>query len=595
MLSGRARLGLGTLLALSAAGLAAHSFGAVARELETPRSLRATEYVGSNACRSCHPDHSASFRRTFHRTMTQEAGPHSVLGDFDSGQQLDYFGVRARMSRGDDGEFLMSFSAGTERWQARVERSVGSHRYQQYLARDRDVFFRLPVAWDIAERRFIHMNGAFLTPDPELPADGISISRADYDRHVTRWNDNCVFCHNVHPNPGLDLATGRFSTQVAELGIACEACHGPAGEHVARNWNPLRRYTLQVGDRPDPSIRNPARMSGARSAEVCGRCHGQRLSSNIDEVLREGDTFVPGEPLAHWSKPLWQDTTQNGEAGLFAARFWADGTARLTAYEFQGYLQSPCTEQASFSCESCHAMHQGDPRGQIHPERGGDKACTQCHAELAQPTALRAHSHHDPAGAGARCQACHMPEIVYGLVGVHLSHRIESPDPARAARELRPDACTLCHVERSRGWAVQASSPWYGAPEQAGVEPEPPEATRMLFAGDPIERAIAAHALGKPTAQLSATAQPRVLGMLLDVLELDAYPAVRRIAERSLRARLPAEQLPLLAAYSATLPQAARSQALGPLRAALPPGALDHPGAQLRAGLRPEDAIEIGE
>ncbi|HKU43801.1 MAG TPA: hypothetical protein VJR89_36830, partial [Polyangiales bacterium] len=190
MLSRRA-LGIGTLCALSVAGLAAVSVSDVRGELATPRSLASTTYVGSDACRACHPDHTASFRRTFHRTMTQEAGPHSVLGDFDSGLGLDYFGVRAQPRRGERGEYLMTFSAGARRWQARVERTVGSHRFQQYLARDGDVYFRLPIAWDVGERRFMHMNGAFLTPDPEPAADG-GVAREDYDRHVTRWNDNCV-------------------------------------------------------------------------------------------------------------------------------------------------------------------------------------------------------------------------------------------------------------------------------------------------------------------------------------------------------------------------------------------------------------------
>jgi hypothetical protein len=130
------------------------------------------------------------------------------------------------------------------------------------------------------------------------------------------------------------------------------------------------------------------------------------------------------------------------------------------------------------------------------------------------------------------------------------------------------------------------------------AESELAEVTRMLFGGDPIERAVAAHALGKPSAQLAAAAQPRALGMLLDVLELDAYPAVRRIAERSLRTRLAAQRadlLPLLAAYSAELEPTHRSEVLGPLRRALP---LDYPEADLRASLRAqaaEVAIEIGE
>jgi hypothetical protein len=531
--------------------------------------------------------------------MTQDANDGSVLGRFD-GTTLDYFGVRAKLSRGPTGEFLMTFtaSAGAQQWRAKVERCVGSHRYQQYLARDGDVYFRLPIAWDVAEQRFIHMNAAFLTPDPLPPVAGASIARADYDRHVTRWNDNCVFCHNVRPNPGLDAQSGEFRTEVAELGVACEACHGPAGDHVAGNQSPLRRYFLQVGNRADPTIRNPAHMTGARSAEVCGRCHGQRLTSDIGRFLRAGDAFVPGEPLARWSKPLWRDTTQNGELGLFAPRFWSDGTARLTAYEFQGYLQSPCTKSAEFSCESCHAMHQGDPRGQVHPERVGNRACTQCHQQLEAAPELAAHSHHDPQGGGASCRSCHMPEVVYGLVRVHLSHRIEVPDPQAQSRAGRPDACTLCHTDRSPLWAADALRRWKGEPTQLNEERALPAVTRALFAGDPIERAVAAHALGAGAAPLGPDGDAARLSMLADMLASDAYPAVRTIALRSLRARLTTsrpELLPLLAAYSPALEPELRTASLARLRAALAPPASDSAAwARLRAEAD-RVAIEIGE
>lgn len=40
-------------------------------------------FVGSNTCLSCHADHHASWKRTYHRTMTQEASPQSVQGHFD--------------------------------------------------------------------------------------------------------------------------------------------------------------------------------------------------------------------------------------------------------------------------------------------------------------------------------------------------------------------------------------------------------------------------------------------------------------------------------------------------------------------------------
>ena len=76
-----------------------------------------------------------------------------MLGDFTRGS-LDYLGVHARMRRDERGRFVIEWSrrGGLERWSAVVERTVGSRRYQQYLARDRDVFYRLPVAWNIEER-----------------------------------------------------------------------------------------------------------------------------------------------------------------------------------------------------------------------------------------------------------------------------------------------------------------------------------------------------------------------------------------------------------------------------------------------------------
>jgi predicted CXXCH cytochrome family protein len=574
----------------------------VGAELAQPRTLAQTGYVGSRACQRCHPRHYESFHRTYHRTMTQDANQASVLGHFD-GTRLDYMGTRALMQRGARGEYLISFSSagGSQRWRAQVERCVGSHRYQQYLAREGSLYIRLPIAWDVAAGRFIHMNAAFLTPDPQPDAAGGSVERVDYDRHVTRWNDNCVFCHNVHPNPGLDARSGEFSTQVAELGVACEACHGPAAEHVAANASPVRRYALHATQRADPTIRNPARMSAARSAQVCGRCHGQRITRDIARFYRAGDPFVPGDDLAQYSKPLARDTSQNGQTGLFAPRFWSDGTPRLTAYEYQGYLQSPCAKSPEFSCESCHAMHAGDPSGQLRPDRLADAACTSCHEQFATPLTAAAHSQHPSDGdSGVRCIHCHMPALVYGLVSVRLSHRIEVPRPAQQASDRRPDACTLCHVDRTRSWAQARTAP--GAPASAGpVDVGLSEQAERLLGGDPVERAVAAQALGQAGARYAPGYEPELLGLLVEAARSDAYPAVRSIASRSLSAvlsRKHASAAAALAAYSATDPPEARAAVLSAATRLLGPAALQAPEPALATRLRAaasEAAIEIGE
>src|SRR5262249_34903090 len=141
-----------------------------------------------------------------------------------------------------------------------------------------------------------------------------------------------------------------------------------------------------------------------------------------------------------------------------------------------------------------------------------------------------------PAGAGARCVGCHMPRIVYGVLDVHRSHRIEVPDPARDAAAARPDACTGCHVTETPAWAAAARARLWGRPSPEAVPAiaEAPSPARALFAGDPLTRAVAADALGRAQVPLPADERARRAGALLEAMASDTYPAVRHLAARSL-------------------------------------------------------------
>lgn len=109
---------------------------AVAVDLARDRDRHGAAYAGSAACVRCHAEHSASWHRTFHRTMTQKkATDASVVGDF-ANASYRYGGVTAHMSRDPAGRFVMGFARddGTPEVKAVVVRTVGSRRYQQYLA-----------------------------------------------------------------------------------------------------------------------------------------------------------------------------------------------------------------------------------------------------------------------------------------------------------------------------------------------------------------------------------------------------------------------------------------------------------------------------
>ena len=65
-------------------------------------------WAGSDSCRTCHRDHHRSWSRTWHRTMTQEARPDTVVGQFN-GAVLDYWGVKVRPIRQGDRFFFEYF------------------------------------------------------------------------------------------------------------------------------------------------------------------------------------------------------------------------------------------------------------------------------------------------------------------------------------------------------------------------------------------------------------------------------------------------------------------------------------------------------
>lgn len=552
--------------------------------------------------------------------MTQRAQGAAVLAPF-AGEHLDALGFRATMTRGASGQPHMRIEriepdpsqprAAALVLDVDVELTVGSHRYQQYVARiDRGggpgERWRLPVAWHVELERWIHINGAFLTPEGEWG------EQADYLRHLSRWNDNCIFCHNTEPVPGLDRATGRLESRVAELGIACEACHGPASAHLERHAWPLRRILGGLTDAGDQSVAHPGRLPAGLEADVCGRCHGNRIAADLNAVLEHGDGFLPGQPLSEVSRPILRDATLAGQPGQpFAARFWPDGTPRLSAYEYQALLLSPCHEDgAGLSCGDCHTMHGPEPSMQLRPEYEAAAVCSgRCHtpASLSDAAAPGGHGRH---GQRVGCDGCHLPRTTYGLLEGMASHRPTRPRPQDLrTRDDQPDACTQCHVDRSRAWAGDALEAWAtgrALPPAAQATPSGPRAESAqdlprvvldLHGGDPIQRALAAHALTRAEAPVAPRQR---MAWLVDALE-DDYPAVRWFAYRGLR-RL-AEQGPEPAVTRALqLPGAMEDPGLRgvmvqELRAILGPGPLaDRPQlAQALHERRDDQAIWIGE
>ena len=543
--SRRVRNALGfVFLATVAAGIALAAAPPATPAPGAPNRSETATSAGSGACRSCHPAEYASWHRSFHRTMTQLATPEAVLGPFD-GVKVEVEGRSVELSRrGDelwarlpDPEIVAAAARQGDPLAAaqaplvtrRVVMTTGSHHQQVYWVRgERGNELRLvPVSYLIAERRYVPRRDAFLQPP-------------DADEHAIRWNSNCVQCHSTLGRPRHDEASDRFSTEAVELGIACEACHGEGAAHVAQHRNPLERLAAHASASPDPSIVHPGRLSAERASELCGQCHAYFVPRDEARFWSDGFTgsYRPGDALAETRTLLTLHPKGDSVASVDAAPeslFWNDGTIRVGGRELNGLVLSACFKNGrgsrQISCLSCHSLHQGEPDDQLR-EGSPDAPCAHCHEAISRRSSE--HSHHKAGSPGNACVNCHMPFTSYALFKGIRSHRIDSPSAETTATSGRPNACNLCHVDRTLAWTAQELARLYSieTPSLAQRRTDVALALDDLFAGDAAARAIAAYALGRPESQLAAGTgfQAAPLAELL----ADPYSAVRKLACTSL-------------------------------------------------------------
>jgi len=524
-------LALAALLARSFLGL---DLGGLGEHDQPPtdRPIEVTDrwYVSSRECAACHPGEHSSWHRSFHRTMTQNATPEAVVGDF-GGIELELDGSRYRLEQRGD-EFWVRKHLDADRFSdRRVAMTTGSHHFQCYwMPSGRTRRMKLfDFCYQIAERRWIPFRAVVLAAPEVSRLTGVV---------EAPWNDNCSRCHSVAPQPRV-RSPGDMDTRAAEFGIACEACHGPGERHVERNRDPLYRYRSYLRGEGDPTIVNPARLSHVGASQVCGQCHSVSRFVDPGGWHDTGTPYRPGQPLEGALELLHEDPP----AGV-DTRFWPDGVVRPNGREYNSLIRSPCFQRGELSCLSCHTMHQPVSDGRPSPlwtddqltlGKQGDGGCTQCHTEYVDPARLVAHTHHPAESPGSRCYNCHMPNTAYGLQKATRSHEISNPTVAETALAGRPNACNLCHLDRTLAWTNQTLSEWYGTPP-APLDLEHERlatGVRWALRGDAAQRALTAWSMGWEPARRAAGTD--WMGLYLAVLLDDPYDAVRSIAYRSLR------------------------------------------------------------
>ena len=530
-----------------------------------PVELAGDGYVSSETCRSCHPSEYETWYGSFHRTMTQVATPETVRADFDAVRVENTHGRPMALERDGDelwAEFDDPGWEGPETERPRIRRQVvmltGSHHQNIYwyaTGHDRGLNV-LPSVYLIEERRWTARSAVVLHP----PGQSLAMLNG-------HWNAICIVCHTTLGKTAFDtpyrsepFENQAIDTTVAEFGIACESCHGPALAHVEANRNPFRRYGLHVSEANDPTVVQPTRLDPQRSSQVCGQCHsvwefydgaGER------EANRAGLPYRPGDELRETRFVAQPSVDRNSDQMLaflendpefVRGSFWADGMVRVSGREYNGLIDSPCFRNASedehtLTCFSCHTMHKTpeDPRTttewagthQVSTDMDGNEACLQCHEPMRADVTV--HTRHAAASSGSRCYNCHMPYTAYGLLKTERSHTISSPTASETIELGRPNACNLCHLDKPVGWTADRLTEWYDTPAPALSDDDRTVAASLLWLlrGDAGLRALTAQSMGWVPAQ-EASGTSWMVPHLSEALG-DPYDAVRFIAARSLR------------------------------------------------------------
>lgn len=348
-------------------------------------------FVGSETCKRCHERTYLEWRTSLHSRMMRDVKeePLANIGDFDSPNDVRTF---------------------TKEEAAYV---LGSQWKQQYLKKVGDDLLVLPAQYNV-------FDGGWRPYYPDQP------EKRD-------WFKQCAGCHATGVKPEKKT--------FVEMGIACEACHGPGSNHVEA----VPGYEI-------PTIISAARLTPVLASQICGSCHTgghdktDKYAYPVDYQTRKG----LGNILLYFDEV-------NAES--HPERFWPSGESR---HSNQQYLDWKKSEHAKVgvTCITCHSVHQSKSALQAVGEVPNplviirsktrlfeDRLCKSCHTTPNYRSVHRIHTF-------GSCVRCHMPKVAsIGEAGDAHSHTFRFMFPQftlnEGGLENQPNACNSCHHHKS--------------------------------------------------------------------------------------------------------------------------------------------------
>ncbi len=340
------------------AGLAAEGFHVVEQSIRD-------RYVGSRSCGRCHGDVYRAWSATPHARMVRDVreDPAAVLADFETEPPFD---------------------------RSEVLYALGSHWTQRFVVRKQGKLVVKAPIWSIPQKAW---DTSYWIDKP--------------------WIQYCAGCHTTGFEMGQTAAW-------AELGVGCEACHGPG-----------RSHSESGGAAP---VVNPARLDRVRRDMICESCH--TTGHDRTGQFRFPLGYLPGRDLTRYFKGLLPKPGQDNET------FDGDGSYRDRHRQWEFWVEH-FLDARGLTCDVCKNFRSTlDPGDK--PRMTPTRYCLTCHDTTRAEPAL----HEVHLAAAVDCRKCHEPRVASdGGYSVH-DHKFLF-GPAEGSGRPPRETCGGCHGDAS--------------------------------------------------------------------------------------------------------------------------------------------------
>jgi tetratricopeptide (TPR) repeat protein len=441
---------------------------AKARDPKIQVEPAAMVYFGSESCRGCHAEIYQQWRQSGMSKMFRPYAPQNVLGDFQNdnefymGDEADYQGGKFELKPNRNRSLFARMVVRKTRhyfdilqsdgkWRSYpVDYTIGSKFQQAYATKlPNGEIHVFPIQYNVLHKRWINFWRVIDGPGSER-ADPRTWEKLDAS---TSYQAICAVCHtsqlrNVN-GAGFDTNHLEFK----EPGINCEMCHGPSGGHVVE----MTEHDYQPKEPLNPPV-NFHKIDNRKFVAICAQCHMQSAIRNpgANGELNYAST---GEFHGNRLRQPFGEFTRKG--------FYKDGRFRQTTFMVEALERSQCFRKGGVNCGTCHDPHSHDSASNPTSIRFRDQPdlmCTSCHGRFRDAAAISQHSHHPAESEASRCVSCHMPRIMDALLFRARYHQIDDIPNAemtqRFGQEESPNACLLCHADKTAEWVGQQLSAW---------------------------------------------------------------------------------------------------------------------------------------